>query len=67
MRGSFFDIIPRFYILPRDRQELKQYAAAHPDQLYIQKVVIWPRSQSLYMFMPIMWYDIACGMTWHMV
>ncbi len=40
MRGSFFDVIPRFYILPRDRQELKQYAAAHPDQLYIQKVGI---------------------------
>ena len=41
MRGAFFDIIPKFYILPRDRQELKQYA--HPDQLYIQKV-----SQSWY-------------------
>ncbi len=38
MRGTFFDVIPKFYILPRDRQELKQYAAAHPDQLYIQKV-----------------------------
>ncbi len=36
--GTFFDVIPKFYILPRDRQELKQYAAAHPDQLYIQKV-----------------------------
>ena len=38
MRGNFFDVIPKFYILPRDRQELTQYAAAHPDQLYIQKV-----------------------------
>ena len=38
MRGAFFDVIPKFYILPRDRQELLQHAAAHPDQLYIQKV-----------------------------
>ena len=37
-RGAFFDVIPRFYILPRDRNELSQYAAAHPEQLYIQKV-----------------------------
>ena len=37
MRGSFFDVVPKFYILPRDRQELKKYAAAHPEQLYIQK------------------------------
>lgn len=36
--GSFYNVIPKFYILPRDRQELKQHAAAHPDQLYIQKV-----------------------------
>ena len=38
MRGTFFDVIPKFYILPRDRNELMQYAAAHPEQLYIQKV-----------------------------
>ena len=37
-RGSFFDVIPNFYILPRDRQELQRHAKAHPDQLYIQKV-----------------------------
>lgn len=38
MRGAFFDVIPKFYILPRDRQELLQHTAANPDQLYIQKV-----------------------------
>lgn len=38
MRGSFFDVISKFYILPRDGQELLRHAAANPDQLYIQKV-----------------------------
>ncbi|KAL0029059.1 hypothetical protein WJX77_003291 [Trebouxia sp. C0004] len=46
-RGSFFDAIPKFYILPRDRQELKQYAAAHPDQLYIQKPVASSRGRGI--------------------
>ena len=39
MRGSFFDVIPKFYILPRDRQDVQRHALAHPDQLYIQKVI----------------------------
>jgi len=50
-RDTFFDVIPKFYILPRDRQELKQYAAAHPDQLYIQKVSTGDSLQGMYRFM----------------
>lgn len=38
MRGSFFDVISKFYILPRDGLELLRHAAANPDQLYIHKV-----------------------------
>ncbi|KAL3156185.1 Tubulin polyglutamylase ttll5 [Trebouxia sp. C0010 RCD-2024] len=45
--GSFYNVIPKFYILPRDRQELKQHAAAHPDQLYIQKPLASSRGRGI--------------------
>ena len=38
VRGEAFDFIPRFFILPRDYDELQQDIERNPDRLYIQKV-----------------------------
>ena len=37
-RGEAFDFIPRFFVLPRDYDELQQDIERNPDRLYIQKV-----------------------------
>lgn len=38
MQGNSMDIIPRFFLLPRDYDEFKADLDRCPDRLYIQKV-----------------------------
>jgi tubulin polyglutamylase TTLL4 len=38
MQGDALDIVPRFYILPRDFDEFRSDLERCPSRLYIQKV-----------------------------
>ena len=38
LRGEAFDVVPRFFILPRDYDEFQQDLERNPGRLYIQKV-----------------------------
>ena len=40
-RGEAFDFVPRFFVLPRDYDELQQDLDRFPGRMYIQKV--WDR------------------------
>lgn len=40
-RGEAFDFVPRFFVLPRDYDELQQDLDRFPGRMYIQKV--WGR------------------------
>ena len=42
-RGEAFDFVPRFFVLPRDYDELQQDLDRFPGRMYIQKV--WGRVQ----------------------
>ncbi|GMH42805.1 hypothetical protein BSKO_10724 [Bryopsis sp. KO-2023] len=48
-KGLEFDITPQFFILPKDRSELKLDASRHPSRLYIRKPVASSRGRGVRM------------------
>lgn len=52
-RGDAFSFVPRFFVLPRDYDELQNDAERHPERRYIQKPVASSRGRGIKMVLSV--------------